>query len=999
MTAFVRPGAGKFTAPGQLAAERALRAAAVERGAHTVTDAVVTLALARFAESGVELGHDQAVALRGIATSGAKVEVLAAPAGTGKSFVVGALAEVWRGQGHRVIGLAPSQVAADRLAEEGVDSVNIDRWLRAQRRPERPGEDDEDEPLRLRPGTLVVVDEAGMASTQQLLQILQRIEAAGGKLLLTGDPMQLGAIGPGGSLADLSDRAITYELVEVRRFSAEWEREASLRLRLGDATVLDEYARHGRILDGGTVEQAQVSAQRAWLADILDGKDSLLLVGSNEDAAKVNGALRAALVELGQLGDGLVELPREGTVAGIGDIVQARRNGWEHLGQDGNQQAPINRSAYRVLEVRGDGAVVVTAVGADGGQRITLTPQYVAENLTLAYASTVHAAQGRTVDTAHGVIGVDTPLSSLYVALTRGRDGNTAHVVTIPVAADLPTGATLEVEARSGRAVMADAMAKANADLSAQQQIVDAADEARSTTRNAGELIEGVAITTGGRTSVALDEIVARGQLAETHRRALAADDGMSAVEHLLRSAELAGHNRAELLADAVEGRSFDGARSTAQVLYHRIRAKVEATLAPPQLNSFADLIPADVPDRVRPWLEARADRADDRRRELGERVADAPPPWALNALGEPPADPLRRLEWERKAGWAAAAREMGGHDDDVDALGIAPPAGLSERWAIWRTAHTALDLPDAGADEREMTDGQLRNRVAAYERERRWAPRWVDDELGAAHEAAAAAHANATIWAARAAAEQRATEAAQLREAAAAEASRAEAAVQVAERLTTTDRARSAWFRHTAATLEFATRARAELRMRGVEVERERDATTADHWLAEQRRAAAEEDAWRDVGEHDIADAEADEAPARDSGPVLETGRADIRSTARIDHDEWLVRRDAEQQQRIADGWYSRDDKVAEKAVYASVAREMARTRVPTVDEAEQQVARAMEALQEIELREQADRDREAEETYRAQLAGARANSGGADDADDTADAGSSSGTVMTGG
>lgn len=916
-----------------------------------MTDAVVSAALARFAESGVELGHDQAVALRGIATSGAKVEVLAAPAGTGKSYVVGALAEVWRSQGHAVIGLAPSQVAASRLAEEGVAAVNIDRWLLAQRRHPRPGDDDEDEPLRLRPGTLVVVDEAGMASTQQLLQVMQRVEAGGGKLLLTGDPQQLGAVGPGGSLADLEGRAITYELVEVRRFSAEWEREASLRLRLGDVTVLDEYARHGRILDSGTVEQAQASAQRAWLADTLSGKDSLLLVGSNDEAARVNGALRAELAELGLVGEGRVELTREGTVAGIGDIVQARRNGWEHLGQDGNEQAPINRAAYRVVDVRPDGAVVVTPVGAEDAPTITLTPQYVAENLTLGYASTVHAAQGRTVDTAHGVIGVDTPLSSLYVALTRGRDGNTAHVVTVPVAADLPTGATHEVEARSGRAVLADAMGKANADLSAQQQIFVAADEAASTTRNAGELIEGVAITTGGRTSATLDAIVARGNLQEEYRRAMATDEGMTAVERLLRTAELAGHNREELLADAVEGRSFAGARSTAQVLYHRIRAKVENTLAPPQLNSFADLIPADVPDRARPWLEARADRADDRRRELGERIADAPPPWAVNALGEPPADPLRRLDWERRAGWAGAAREMAGHDDDVDALGIAPPAGLSERWAVWRTAHAALALPEAGADEREMTEGQLRNRVAAYERERTWAPRWVDDELGAAHEAAAAARANATIWTARAAAEQRAEEAAKLREAAAAEAARADAAVQVAERLTTTDRARSSWFRHTAATLEFATRARAELRMRGVEVERERDTTTADGWLAEQRRAAADEDAWREVGEHDVVDDLVAEAPVPAARtPQLETGRSDIRSSATADDDEWAAR----QQGR--------------------------RTTVPTVDEAEQHVGRAMDALREIALREQADRDREAEETYRAQLAAAGADDEGQD-------------------
>ena len=41
-----------------------------------------------------------------------------------------------------------------------------------------------------------------------------------------------------------------YQLSTVQRFEQEWEREASLRLRAGDADVLAEYDQRGRILDG-----------------------------------------------------------------------------------------------------------------------------------------------------------------------------------------------------------------------------------------------------------------------------------------------------------------------------------------------------------------------------------------------------------------------------------------------------------------------------------------------------------------------------------------------------------------------------------------------------------------------------------------------------------------------------------------------------------------------------------------------------------------------------
>ena len=141
----------------------------------------------------------------------------------------------------------------------------------------------------------------------------------------------MAAVGPGGALADVAEHGLRYELVDVRRFNHEWERAASLRLRDGDPVVLAEYDKHGRLRDGGTAEQAEAAASRAWLADTLAGRESLLMVGSNAAAARVSAALRAELVSLGMVEPTGVELGREGwegVVAGVGDLVQARRNGW-----------------------------------------------------------------------------------------------------------------------------------------------------------------------------------------------------------------------------------------------------------------------------------------------------------------------------------------------------------------------------------------------------------------------------------------------------------------------------------------------------------------------------------------------------------------------------------------------------------------------------------------------------------------------------------------------
>lgn len=47
----------------------------------------------------------------------------------------------------------------------------------------------------------------------------------------------------------------------------------------------------------------------------------------------------------------------------------------------------------------------------------------------LGYATTVHGAQGEAVDRAHLAIGETTGAAAAYVAMTRGRHDNTAHLV------------------------------------------------------------------------------------------------------------------------------------------------------------------------------------------------------------------------------------------------------------------------------------------------------------------------------------------------------------------------------------------------------------------------------------------------------------------------------------------------------------------------------------------------------------------------------------------
>ena len=724
-SAYTDPAGIRYALQGQLVTEHALRRAAIRRGAPAVEDAE---RLVR--EAGIGLSPDQEHALVGILRSGAKVETLVGPAGTGKSTVVGVLARIWSSHTRSsVVGLAASQIATDVLRDEGLAAINVTRWLTTQDRVATGAGTAEDETWRLGDGDLVIIDEAAMLPTADLAAIHARADDAGAKLLLTGDHRQLAAVGAGGGMALLAE-AGGYELAQVHRFSAGWEGPASLKLRDGDASALTDYRKHGRLLDAGTPEQARTSAARAWLADTLTGRASVLVVGSNEDAARLSAEVRAELVRLGRVAESGVQLGRDGTTAGVGDLVQARRNAWELAGWEGNRRAPVNRETYRVVEIRPDGGLVAER----DGQRLALPPSYVAADLTLGYAGTVHSTQGRTVDTSHVVVDGRTTPESLYVGLSRGRDGNHAHVVTLPVDEDQPAGAVHRTVRADPLAVLAGIVEADTGGLaaSATAQAEDGASK-RKSVQTAIErfAVEAETVYTS-RTAAALDRLAAEGVLSADQRLAFAAEiTDTGALARLLRTAELAGHDADQVLTTAIASRSFDGARSLPQVVYRRIERQLDGRLAPTALR-YAEMVPAVASPAWRQQLTSRADAADRRRQELGAEAVEDPPAWAAEALGPVPTDPVGRLDWEHRAGTVAAWRELAGHADPEDALGSAPRPGKPEHYATWRAAWHALGRPEADRAEAEMSPGQLRVRVRAYEREQAWAPAYVGESLTA---------------------------------------------------------------------------------------------------------------------------------------------------------------------------------------------------------------------------------------------------------------------------
>ena len=91
-----------------------------------------------------------------------------------------------------------------------------------------------------------MIDEGSMLPLDHMLAVLRKANAVGAKVVIAGDQEQLAAVTLGGAMKLLSQRLGYVKLAEPVRFESSWERDATLRLREGDDTVLEEYDAQGR---------------------------------------------------------------------------------------------------------------------------------------------------------------------------------------------------------------------------------------------------------------------------------------------------------------------------------------------------------------------------------------------------------------------------------------------------------------------------------------------------------------------------------------------------------------------------------------------------------------------------------------------------------------------------------------------------------------------------------------------------------------------------------
>jgi Ti-type conjugative transfer relaxase TraA len=289
----------------------------------------------------------------------------------------------WVAEGYTVKGAALSGIAAPNIQD---GAAIPSRTLASLEHAWSQGRD------LLGPRDILVIDEAGLVGSRQMQIVLDQVQKAGAKIVLVGDVQQLQAIEAGAAFRLIVQRHGAAEITEVRRQLQPWQAAATQALGDGRTELaLAAYFAAGQVHahdDGVRAQQALIDD---WAADrsICPSRSQLILGCSREEVRSLNILARRSLKQEGLLGgDHYLRSVNGDHTFAVNDRVFFRRNSRDLDVKNG--------TSGTIAAIEG----VVLTVNLDQG-RVIRVDLRAYDDLDYGYATTIHRAQGVTVDRAY----------------------------------------------------------------------------------------------------------------------------------------------------------------------------------------------------------------------------------------------------------------------------------------------------------------------------------------------------------------------------------------------------------------------------------------------------------------------------------------------------------------------------------------------------------------------------------------------------------------------
>lgn len=650
-SAYTQAGADLFTSSKVLAAEQRLVDAAARHDGYAVEVSSVNLALLESTANSITLNAGQATLVREMATSGARIQLAIAPAGSGKTTAMRALASAWSDGGGTIIGLAPSAAAADALRSHiDTPTDTLAKLTYSLEQARQTGAAMPGWVAGIDSSTLVVIDEAGMADTLSLDAAVSCILERGGSVRLIGDDQQLSAIGAGGVLRDIRATHGALQLTELVRFKDPAEGAASLALREGKSEALGFYLDRDRVHVGDLATMTE-EVFAAWQADRAAGLDSIMLAPTRDLVSELNQQARAHRLDgidptgpNNRASSGPVRRLADGNEASIGELIITREN--DRRLRTSATDWVKNGDRWTVLEIHDGGDLTVQHTGRGGhGHTVRLPADYVAKATELGYACTVHTAQGVTADTMHGLATGTESRQQLYTMMTRGAHANHVYLEVVgdgdPHSVIHPT----LVRPLTPTDILESILARDDAQRSATSLVRDQAAPATRLGEASQRYLDSLYVaaedllrheTTTGIDGTTVNQVDALDTAVETLAPGLSDEAAWPTLRAHLLLLGAAGENPVEALRAAAGDRELASARDRAAVLDWRLDASGLR-------NAGAGPLPwmPGVPARVAKdphwgaYLSQRAHLVEQLAEQVHTRAAEQSslPVWAQNGI------------------------------------------------------------------------------------------------------------------------------------------------------------------------------------------------------------------------------------------------------------------------------------------------------------------------------------------------------------------------------
>lgn len=249
------------------------------------------------------LAADQAKALIHILRSRDFVTLFRGGAGTGKSYVLGRVQEALLRAGHPAHILAPQRQQVLDLAKDGLtETQTVAEFLTKQ---------------SARARAVVVIDEAGQIGARQLRDLLNLVNARGGRIILSGDTRQHGPVEASDALRAIERYSglRAAELNEIRRQDPTRAAEQEERARIAEYREAVKEASEGSLRESfdrldqlGALSECPPDAARDALSaayvDLAERNESAIVVSQTwAEIDEVNERIRRELRSRKLLGD------------------------------------------------------------------------------------------------------------------------------------------------------------------------------------------------------------------------------------------------------------------------------------------------------------------------------------------------------------------------------------------------------------------------------------------------------------------------------------------------------------------------------------------------------------------------------------------------------------------------------------------------------------------------------------------------------------------------